>query len=126
MSETARELLAGPNVAVLATLRADGSPHTTAVWTEAEPPHVLVATKSDTVKAKNVTADPRVGLTVFDSKDPYLELNLSGRVVGTEPGRPVIDRLSAVYYGETPYPLYREGDEWIALQIEIERWRTNR
>jgi PPOX class probable F420-dependent enzyme len=127
LSETARRLLDGPNIAVLATLMPDGTPQTSAVWV-ARRGQALVFATTQTLKLANLRRDPRVSATVCDRDDPYLELNLRGLVtdVDSSAGVALIDELSELYYGRTPYPYHQPGQAWFAVSVEIGRWRTNR
>jgi PPOX class probable F420-dependent enzyme len=127
-SETARRLLDEPNIAVIATLMPDGSPQTSAVWVARAGDDSLTVATTETLKLANIRRDPRVSVTVYDRDDPYLELNLRGRVtsVGSSGGVALIDELSALYYGKSPYPYHKPGETWFAVTIGIERWRTNR
>jgi PPOX class probable F420-dependent enzyme len=127
LSETAQRLLDGPNIAVLATLMPDGSPQTTAVWV-ARRGQMLVFATTQTLKLRNVQRDPRVSVTVYDRDDAYLELNVRGRVTGIDQagGTALIDELSQLYYGTTPYPYHQPGQTWFSVGVQIDRWRTNR
>lgn len=127
LSETARQLLDGPNVAVLATLMPDGCPQTTAVWVRRAGQDLVFAT-TPTVKLSNIRRDPRVSVTVCDRDDPYNELNLRGRVtsIDEQAGTALIDELSQLYYGTTPYPYHKPGLAWFAVTVRIDRWRTNK
>jgi PPOX class probable F420-dependent enzyme len=127
LSPTARQLLDGPNIAVLATLMPDGTPQTSAIWV-ARRGEMLVFATTQTVKLANLRRDPRVSVTVCDAEDPYLELNLRGTVTAVDEagGVPLIDELSQLYYGKTPYPYHQPGQAWFAVSVQIDRWRTNR
>jgi PPOX class probable F420-dependent enzyme len=127
LSPTACRLLDGPNVAVIATLMPGGAPQTSAVWVARRGDAIVFAT-TQTLKLSNVRRDPRVSVTVCDRDDPYLELNLRGSVtsVTQDGGTELIDELSQLYYGKSPYPYHQPGETWFAARIEIERWRTNR
>jgi hypothetical protein len=76
------EMLARPN-AVIATVRADGSPHTAATWYDWEDGRVLP-------------------LTVLDGSTWYRQLTLLGRIVAISADAALrdIDRLSIRYTGE--------------------------
>lgn len=128
VSATARTLLSRANIGVMATLMPDGSPQTTAVWVDVSDEHVLVATTTNTLKYANLARDPRVALTVVDRTDPYLEVNIRGRVIAVheQEGEAYIDRLSQKYYGVTPYPYHKAGDVWVMVVIEVLRSRTNK
>jgi PPOX class probable F420-dependent enzyme len=127
LSQTARRLLDGPNIGVIATLMPDGSPQTSAVWVTRRDESVAFAT-TETLKLSNLRRDPRVSVTVNDRDDPYLELNLRGTVTAIDEsgGTALIDALSELYYGTTPYPYHQPGQTWFAVEIKVERWRTNR
>jgi PPOX class probable F420-dependent enzyme len=128
LSETARRLLDEPNFAVIATLMPDGSPQTSAVWVARTGDDSVTFATTPTIKLANIRRDPRVSVTVYHREDPYLELNLRGRVtsVDSSGGVALIDELSMLYYGKFPYPYHKPGEAWFAVTIEIERWRTNR
>ena len=59
-----------PWIATLATLRADGSPHTAPVWYRYEDGAFLVLTPRSSQKAVNVARDPRVELCIDDRLTP--------------------------------------------------------
>jgi PPOX class probable F420-dependent enzyme len=128
LSGTARRLLDEPNIAVIATLMPDGAPQTSAVWVTRAGADSLTFATTPTLKLANIRRDPRVSVTVYDRDDPYLELNIRGRVTSVDPagGVALIDGLSSVYYGKTPYPYHQPGETWFAVTVGIERWRTNR
>ena len=128
LSATARRLLDEPNIAVIATLMPDGAPQTSAVWVARAGDDSVTFATTATLKLANLGRDPRVSVTVYDRADPYLELNLRGRVTSVDAagGVALIDELSALYYGKSPYPYHKPGETWFAVTIGIERWRTNR
>ncbi|MBO0611247.1 PPOX class F420-dependent oxidoreductase [Myceligenerans salitolerans] len=102
----ARELVAGANIGHLASLLPDGSPHAVPLWVDWEGDRLLFLTGPDSRKARNVTADPRVAVSVLDSATPLRGAWLRGRVVRTvdgDDGWALVDRLSAKYTGG-PYP----------------------
>ena len=63
----ARELLAAPLVASLASHNPDGSMHVIPVWFLWDGARILVATNGGSRKARNVQRDPRVTVMVHDS-----------------------------------------------------------
>lgn len=102
IDEQTRALLEGPNYAHLATLMADGSPHSVAVWAGLEDERVCFFTQPSSLKARNVERDRRVALSITDHANPYRTAQLRGTVVGTRDGDAalaVMDRLSRTYTG---------------------------
>jgi len=88
-------LLDGRNYAVLATLNADGSPQTSAMWVGRDGNDVLMSTLQGRLKYRNMLRDPRVSVTVHDAADPENYVELRGRAVITpDPGGQFDSQLS--------------------------------
>ena len=101
-TETVR-LLDGPNYAVLATINADGSPQTSAMWVGRDGDDLLMSTVEGRVKHRNMVRDPRVSVTVLDAADPEIYVELRGLVSMTpDIGRKVDTGLSWKYDGKDP------------------------
>ena len=104
-SEATLRLLDGRNYAVLATVNADGSPQTSAMWVGRDGDELLFSTVQGRVKHKNLLRDPRVSVTVLDAADPENYVELRGRVTMTpDIGRKVDRQLSWKYDGKDPEP----------------------
>jgi PPOX class probable F420-dependent enzyme len=113
-----RALFEAPNYAHLATLGADGSPHSVAVWAGVEDDRVVFFTQPTSQKARNVARDPRVAVSMIDRDNPYRTGRVRGRVVATREGDAaleVIDRIAHKYTGQ-PFPM-RSG---VVYEIEVE------
>ena len=66
--------------AALATVRPDGSPHVAPIWIALDDDDSLVfTTGADTVKGRNILADPRVSLCVDDQRPPFAFVVIEGR-----------------------------------------------
>ena len=76
-----RELFEGANFAHLATVMADGSPHSVAIWAGLEGDNVVFFTQEGSLKARNMERDPRVAISITDHDDPYQTAQLRGEVV---------------------------------------------
>jgi PPOX class probable F420-dependent enzyme len=93
-------LCRGKNFAALTTLFGDGRPQTQIMWVDCDDDHVIINTERHRAKFKNLSADPRVAITVWDSANPYSYVEVRGRVVETVGGaeaREHINRLSNRY-----------------------------
>jgi PPOX class probable F420-dependent enzyme len=75
--ESHRDLLTGP-VAVLGTIGASGRPQLSGVWFLADGDTVKVSLNTARQKVKNLQANPKVSLLIFDEKSPYRYLELRG------------------------------------------------
>jgi PPOX class probable F420-dependent enzyme len=119
LSEDVRTLFEGANIAHVATLLPDGSPHSVAVWAGLTDGRPYFFTQARSRKARNLRADPRLAISVVDRSNPYFTGWVRGRVADTVEGEPaleLIDRLSVKYTGE-PFPM-RSGTVYL---IDAER-----
>ena len=117
-----RALLEGPNFIHLATVMADGAPHSTTVWCGfyGDKPCFFTA-NPQSLKARNVARDPRVALSVVDRANPYRTGQLRGRVaevISGDAALEVIDQMAVKHTG-APFPM-RKGDIYV---IDVERSR---
>ncbi|TQS39511.1 PPOX class F420-dependent oxidoreductase [Cryptosporangium phraense] len=97
------QLVEGTNIAHLATVLPDGSPHSVPVWIDREGDRLAILTGPDSQKARNMARDPRVAISVADQANPYATAIVRGRVAevvdGDEAWR-IIDRISRKYTGQ--------------------------
>ena len=123
LSQELRQLIDGPNFAHLATLMADGSPHSVPVWVGREGDRILVCTGEASLKARNTRRDPRVALSIVDLRDPYREAQLRARVVERrpDPALEIMDPISRKYTGK-PFP-FRNPEGRVALVLEVDKAR---
>jgi PPOX class probable F420-dependent enzyme len=115
------ELLARPNPAVIAALRADGQPVSVATWYVMDGDRVLVNMDAGRKRLEYLRADPRVSVTVLDDNDWYTHVSLQGRAVeiSADEGLVGIDRIARHYTGR-PYSNRSRGR--VNAWIEIDRW----
>ena len=75
------ESFGGRNFAFLATLLKDGTPHVTPTWVDIDKSNntILINTAKGRVKHKNISRDPRVGVSVVDSSNPYHMVSVEER-----------------------------------------------
>ncbi len=121
--EEAVKLFSGKNFAFLATLMKDGSPQLSPVWIDVDGDTILVNTAEGRVKHKNVSRDPRVAISVFDSANPYLMVTVRGRVVAQESAGADnhIDLMAKKYLSMDRYPGRAPGEKRILLRIKPEK-----
>ncbi len=101
LTDLARELLAGPNFATIATLAADGTPHQTVVWAGERDGKVVFSTVRGRVKERHLLADPRISVLVLDAQDPYRFVTLVGTATLEDDGAvELIEEMSQKYTGE--------------------------
>jgi PPOX class probable F420-dependent enzyme len=125
LPEDVRELLAAPNYAHLATLRADGSPRSWVVWVGLDGDQILVCTGDTAWKAKDMMRDPRVSISVTDAANPYRMAAIQGRVVSVfdDSDNRVMNVISNKYTGQ-PFPMTGPGRVCFVIEAEHVGGRT--
>jgi PPOX class probable F420-dependent enzyme len=119
--EDVRRILDGKNFATVATLDANGSPHTSVVWFLRDGDHLLFSTKVNRVKARNIARDPRVALSVFELDNPYSSVDVRGTAeLILDEGKALPQQVSMKYLGEPPPP-EPAGDERYIVRITPEK-----
>jgi len=127
LTPKARELIARPVLASLATLNPDGSPQVTPLWVDLGGDDVLFNTARGRKKARNLERDPRVGVTVIDPDDQYNVVAFRGTVVEitTEGADAHIDALAKKYLDQDSYPFRQPGEQRVIIRIEPEHVYLN-
>jgi PPOX class probable F420-dependent enzyme len=120
LSDDAKQMLAKPNPAVIATVRRDGQPVSAATWYVLRGDRVLVNMDAGRVRLAHMRADPRVSLTVIDGDDWYTHVTVIGHVseIYDDEGLADIDAISQHYQG-TPYPDRKRPR--VSAVIEVDR-----
>lgn len=105
LSDDAKQMLAKPNPAVIATVRSDGQPVSAATWYLLRGDRLLVNMDVGRKRLEHLRRDPRVSLTVIDGDDWYTHVTVIGHVseMYDDEGLADIDALSEHYQGQ-PYP----------------------
>ncbi|MFA9444580.1 TIGR03618 family F420-dependent PPOX class oxidoreductase [Egicoccus sp. AB-alg6-2] len=85
----------GRNFAALTTLFSDGTPQTQVMWVDADDDHLLINTEVHRQKFKNVSADPRVTVLIWNADNPYEYVEVRGRVVDVVRGQEARDHIDA-------------------------------
>ena len=102
LHDRVRSLAEGANFAAFSTLLPDGQPQTHIMWVGCDGEHLIINTEVHRRKYRNVEADPRVTVTIWDAENPYSFAEVRGRVVDTITGdeaRASIDALAQKYWG---------------------------
>ena len=110
-----------PNLAYLATVSADGSPHLSPLWADTRDGMILLNTAEGRTKVENVRRDPRVAVSIHDQAHPHPPVAVLGTVVEitSEGALEHIDTLARRYTGEPWVP--REGQTRLILVIRPDR-----
>ena len=120
-----KSLAQAPNFGTIATVQPDGSPATHVMWVDCDDEYVLLNTELGRAKLRNLAADPRVSVLVWDAADPLRYVEVRGRVVDQVAGaeaRAHNDELSFKYEGKA-YDSPIETDR-VILKIAPDRQRA--
>ena len=120
MAELTPEQLAvfgPPNLAYLATINEDGSPHLSPLWADTRDGMIVLNTADGRVKVENVRRDPRVSVAIHDKEHPHPPIAVAGTVVDitTEGADEHMQALALAYDGEAWTPV--EGQVRLLLVI---------
>jgi PPOX class probable F420-dependent enzyme len=121
LPEAVKRFLEQPRVAVLVTVRRDGTPASTACWYELQDRRVLITMYAAAHRLPNIRSTPHVAMTIL-GEDPDQHVSISGTVIEIwdDPTLEVMDRLSLRYTGEA----WPERESCVTAPVEIERWHT--
>ena len=111
-----------PFVGTVTTLRADGSPHSTVVWVDADGDAVLFNTARGRAKERHILRDPRVSVAVVDPLDAFRWVAVTGTAELVDDGADDhIDRLAKKYLGADSYPFRNAAEQRVIVRITVDR-----
>lgn len=120
ITDAVRNILDGTPIAHVATVAADGAPHSVPVWIGTHGDHIVFFTGPGSAKARNLRHDPRVAISLTPPDDPFTPVIIRGTVtrwVDGDDGWALVDELSVKYTG-SPYP---RDDVRVAALVEPTR-----
>ncbi|GLY26328.1 PPOX class F420-dependent oxidoreductase [Micromonospora sp. NBRC 101691] len=111
-------LLNESQLAHVATIEADGTPHVTPVWVDTDGEHVIFNTAKGRVKHRNMERNPVVAISVSDRTNDYRTLWIKGTVeLTTEGADEHIDRMAKKYLDKDTYPFRKPGEERVIVKV---------
>lgn len=119
IKDEVKALVEGRNFATISTVLPSGQIQAHVVWVGCDEDHIMINTEVELRKFKNVQADPRVTVTIWDRKNPYFFAEVRGRVVQIVTGpeaRANIDALAQKYL-DADYPDELIQSERVILKI---------
>lgn len=113
------KLLEDKNLAFVATLMKDGSPQITPTWIDLVEGVIIVNTAEGRTKQKNVSRDPRIGISIVDRNNPYNMVTIRGKVIEQTniDADKHADKMAKKYLGVDKYPFAAPGEKRILLKI---------
>jgi PPOX class probable F420-dependent enzyme len=120
-------LFQGRNLAFLATLSKDGSPHVTPVWAEmvkeGQDDLILINTFETSAKNKHVTDDNRIALSIVDQNNPFNMASIKGKVIEqtTEGADEHLKTLAKKYLGIGKYYYRKPNHKRVIIKIKPQK-----
>lgn len=110
------DLIDGPYVVALSTVLPSGQPQTTPVWCNRKDEYIFINVMKGFRKEKNMRANPKVSLLIYDPQNPLRNIEIRGCVVEmTEAGAiEHNDELAQLYMGKPDAKFF--GD---AVPVEL-------
>ncbi|MGN9811079.1 PPOX class F420-dependent oxidoreductase [Micromonospora sp. BQ11] len=111
-------LLAEPQLAHVATVEPDGTPHVTPVWVDTDGEYIIFNTAKGRVKYENIRRNPEVAVSVVDKANDFRTLWVKGTAELVDEGADAhIDRMAKKYLGQDTYPFRQAGEERVIVRI---------
>lgn len=98
----------------LATVRPDGRPHLVPIWFVVDDGRWYICTSPDSVKARNLQANPRVALALEDGDNPYVVEGVARQV---QPSESVAQRFKAKF----DWDITTDADYGAVFEITVTR-----
>jgi PPOX class probable F420-dependent enzyme len=116
--DTHVDLLSQPLVGVLTTIGTDGLPQSTALWFLLDEGELKMSVRTDRQKYRNLLANPRATLFIFDPQSTARTLEIRGEVeIRPDPDKEQAKRFAAVY-GDAASAWDPEGVTRVVLALQ--------
>lgn len=114
--ESHLDLIDGPYIVALSTVMPDGQPQVTPVWCNRKGEHIYINVMKGFRKEKNMRANPKVSLLIYDPKNPLRNIEIRGCVVEMTEADAIEhnDELAQLYMGKPDAKFF--GD---AVPVEL-------
>jgi PPOX class probable F420-dependent enzyme len=111
------------NLAFVATLSKDGSPHVTPVWAEMVNNLIFINTFETSAKNKHITNDKRIALSVVEQNNPFNMVSIKGKVIEqtSEGADEHLKRLAKKYLGIGKYYYRKPNHKRIIIKVQPEK-----
>jgi PPOX class probable F420-dependent enzyme len=121
--ERYRDILASTALGHLATIGADGRPQVNPVWFLSDGQHISLSVKPETVKYRNLRANPFVAMSVSDLERPDRYIEIRGEVVKFELFETLawVNQLARKYTG-ADFTGGTDGEARYKVVIRIDAW----
>jgi PPOX class probable F420-dependent enzyme len=123
VADSYRDILESRALGHLATIGPDGRPQVNPVWFISDGRHVYLSVKPETVKYRNLRANPAVAMSIEDPANPVRYLEVRGEVVAFELFDTLVwvNELARKYTG-ADFSKGVAGEHRYKVTIRIDSW----
>ena len=122
LDQRIQELAGSSHVAVISTVRVDGTVQSHLMWVHHDGEYIIMNTEVHRPKFKNIDRDPRVTVLLMDKENPYSFVEVQGSVIEQVRGPEAvqsIEYLSRKYTG-APYSTKIQSER-VILKIRVDK-----
>lgn len=122
LPEPVKKILESKAYGHVITRNANGSPQVTMVWVDVDGDEVLFNTNTDRVKARNLTRDSRITISVQDRENPQSYVLIHGQATITEEGAlDHANKLAKRFLDLDKYPFLQPGEVRVVVRTKADR-----
>jgi PPOX class probable F420-dependent enzyme len=123
VAESYRDIFESRALGHLATIGSDGRPQVNPVWYISDGRYVYLSVKPETVKYRNLRANPAVAMSIEDPANPVRYLEVRGEVVAFELFDTLVwvNELARKYTG-AGFNHGKDGEHRYKVTIRVDSW----
>jgi PPOX class probable F420-dependent enzyme len=119
LSADAREFLAAPRFATIATVAPDGAPHQAVIWYLLDGDHLIVNSRPERRWPHNLATNPHISLAIYEAERPEHWFGLKGRAELLHEGPEATADIQAMARLHGKDPQTYEGQVRVSYRIHI-------
>jgi PPOX class probable F420-dependent enzyme len=120
ISAEAREFLAAPRFATIATVGQDGAPHQAVVWFLLDGDDLIINSRPERRWPRNLAGDPRISVAIYEFERPEHWFGLKGRAELLHDGPEATADIQAMARHHGKDPETYAGQQRVSYRIHIE------
>jgi PPOX class probable F420-dependent enzyme len=119
LTPEAREFLAAPRYATIATLGPDGAPHQAIVWYHVDGDDLVINSRRERRWPRNLAEDPRISIAIYEVERPEHWFGLKGRAELVHEGAEATADIQAMARAYGKDPEQYAGQDRVSFRIRV-------
>jgi len=119
LSHDAREFLAAPRFATIATVAPDGAPHQAVVWYLLDGDDLIINSRPERHWPRNLAANPHISVAIYEMERPEHWFGLKGRAEPLHEGAAATADIQAMARHHGKDPQTYAGQVRVSYRIRI-------